>query len=291
MEGPRTAAERGAVVERLECGEIRVVGQVVDASNVALLVELDDVRPGLVRPIGDTASPGPPAPLRAIYKPIRGERPLWDFPEGTLAAREVASWLLAEATAYGVVPPTVLREGPFGAGSVQLWIGDPYAGQDPAAAVVRVVPSGSRPAGWLPAFDGETRGGAAVTIVHEDAEDMRDAAVLDAVLNNADRKGSHLVRDGAGVLWGFDHGLTLHVEPKLRTVLWGWAGKPLRASDLERLEHLAEELDASPLRTALDRLLPAEDIGALVKRVRRLAAAGVHPRPSRGWPSIPWPAL
>jgi uncharacterized repeat protein (TIGR03843 family) len=286
MDGPRTAAERGAVVERLECGEIQVVGQIVEASNVALLVEVGEPasRSGL-------AHPTLPAPLQAIYKPVRGERPLWDFPEGTLAAREVASWLLAEATAYGVVPPTVLREGPLGAGSVQLWIGDPYAGQDPAAAVVRLVPTGTRQAGWLRAFEAETRSGAAVTIVHEDAEDVRDAAVLDAILNNADRKGSHLVRDGAGVLWGFDHGLTLHVEPKLRTVLWGWAGLPLRPGDLERLERLVSELDGSPMRTALDRLLPAEDVRALLTRVQRLAAAGVHPRPSRGWPSIPWPAL
>jgi uncharacterized repeat protein (TIGR03843 family) len=179
----------------------------------------------------------------------------------------------------------------MGAGSVQLWIGDPFASQDPTCAVVRLVPAGQRPPGWLTVFDGESVGRRPVTLVHEDADDVRDAAVLDAVLNNSDRKGSHLARDDAGTLWGFDHGLTLHADPKLRTVLWGWAGRPLRPSDLERLERLADELDGSTLRTALDRLLPPDDVAALRGRVRRLVSGGVHPRPSRGWPSIPWPAL
>ncbi len=270
------------MLERLERGELTMVGRIVDASNVALLVE-----------VGSAVGPDEAnqAPMRAIYKPVRGERPLWDFPEGTLAGREVASWLLAEATAYGIVPPTVLREGPMGAGSVQLWIGDPFGEQDPACAVVRLVPVGQRPPGWLSVLDGELAGRRPVSLVHQDADDVRDAAVLDAVLNNSDRKGSHLVRDGAGTLWGFDHGLTLHGEPKLRTVLWGWAGRPLRPSDVARLHRLADELGASTLRTALDRLLPADDVAALRTRVQRLAADQVHPRPSRGWPAIPWPAL
>ncbi|MGV1008804.1 MAG: SCO1664 family protein [Dermatophilaceae bacterium] len=287
MDGPRTAAERGLALERLERGEIEVVGRIVDASNVALLVE--------VGPVGGSGTDAPAVggdePMRAIYKPVRGERPLWDFPEGTLAGREVASWLVGEVTAYGIVPPTVLREGPMGAGSVQLWIGDPFADQDPACAVVRLVPAGQRLAGWLTVLDGEVVGRRTVSLVHQDADDVRDAAVLDAVLNNSDRKGSHLVRDGAGTLWGFDHGLTLHADPKLRTVLWGWAGQPLRSSDLDRLRRLAEQLDRSTLRTALDQLLPQDDVTALRGRVRRLVSAGVHPRPSRGWPSIPWPAL
>ncbi len=230
--------------------------------------------------------------LRAIYKPVRGERPLWDFPHGTLAGREVAAARIAEATGYAVLPPTVLRDGPLGPGSVQLWIGDPF---EPVSDTgpVRIVPRGKVEPGWLPVIDGELSDGTRVTVVHEDTEDVRDAAVLDAVLNNADRKGSHLVRDEQGTLWGFDHGLTFHAEPKLRTVLWGWAGQPLRQSDLDRLAELARRLadESDSLSVELATLLPEEDRAALGDRVRRLVARGIHPRPSGGWPSIPWPAI
>ena len=279
MDGPRTPAQTAQVETVLAAGRLEIVGRIVEASNVALLVAvtLDDGEP-----------------IHAIYKPIRGERPLWDFPHGTLAEREVASARIAEATGYAVVPPTVLREGPMGTGSVQLWIGDPFAAELPAdTAPVRVVAQGKVPAGFLEVIDGELGDGSAVTVVHEDRSDLRDAAVLDAILNNSDRKGSHLVRDGHGVLWGFDHGLTLHAEPKLRTVLWGWAGQPLREFDLTRLRSLGERL-ADPtdtLAVELGELLPSADLEGLRARVSRLVAAGCHPRPGRGWPSIPWPAL
>lgn len=279
MDGPTNPPERAALDELLRDGDLTLVGRIADASNLALLV---DVAPA-------TAAG---AVRRAIYKPIRGERPLWDFPEGTLAGREVASALVAEATGYAVVPPTVLRDGPYGPGSVQLWIGDPFA---PAAAEgpVRLVPAGQIPDGWLGIVDGQLPDGTAVTVVHEDTSDVRDAAVLDAVLNNSDRKGSHLVRDNAGTLWGFDHGLTFHPEPKLRTVLWGWAGEPLRDTDVDRLASLAGRLaePGDPLRTALAELLPAGDLVALRERVQRLGEGGIHPRPGGRWPSIPWPAL
>ncbi len=282
VDGPRTAAERRAVLHRLRYDEIRIAGRVAEASNVALLVEVAAPRAG--------EGAGEP-PMWAIYKPVRGERPLWDFPDGTLAGREVASWLLADATAYGIVPPTVLREGPFGPGSVQLWIGDPYARPEDSAFVVRLARAGQRPAGWLTAFEGARAGGRGLAVVHEDAEDVRDAAVLDALLNNSDRKGSHLVRDRCGTLWGFDHGLTLHAEPKLRTVLWGWAGQPLRGSDLDRLRLLRADLSGSPLRSALEGLLPAGDVFALQVRVQRLLDSGRHPRAGPDWPAIPWPPL
>jgi len=279
MDGPATAAEREAIDETLRSGALTVVGRIVDASNVALLVDI-------------TAADSGAATVRAIYKPVRGERPLWDFPEGTLAGREVASALVAEATGYAVVPPTVLRDGPLGAGSAQLWIGDPFA-SEPAQGPVRLVPAGQVPPGWLGVVDGALPDGSEVTVVHEDRADVRDAAVLDAILNNSDRKGSHLVRDGHGTLWGFDHGLTFHAEPKLRTVLWGWAGEPLRGSDIDRLAQLAQRLtDAQdPLTRALSALLPADDLAALGARVERLAVGGIHPRPGGRWPSIPWPAL
>lgn len=284
MDGPGTEEEVAEVLALLEHGSIEVVGRIADASNLAVLVEVVGGTPG-----------SDPTSRHAIYKPVRGERPLWDFPNGTLAGREVAAWAVARALGCALVPPTVLRHGPYGTGSVQLWIGDPFApaGESGLTDVVRLVPAGAVPPGWLAVFDGEVPGGRHVTVVHEDAPDLRAAAVLDAVLNNSDRKGSHLVRDGAGRLWGFDHGLTLHEEPKLRTVLWGWAGQPLAASDLGRLRQLADALeDASgALRRTVEELLPAADVVALSARVRRLARDGIHPRPGRGWPSIPWPAL
>lgn len=276
MDGPTTPAQRAELRELLAVGELEVLGRITDASNIALLVAV-----------------GPDSrQTRAIYKPIRGERPLWDFPDGTLAGRETASALLAEVTGYGIVPPTVLRAGPLGPGSVQLWIGDPFA-EHALATPVRLTAVGGVPDGWLAVLDGQLPNGEPVTVIHEDASDVRDAAVLDAILNNSDRKGSHLVRDGQGTLWGFDHGLTLHADPKLRTVLWGWAGKPLRDSDLQILHDLAEQLADSDgaVRAELAALLPAADLTALIERVRLLLSWRKHPRPSRDWPSIPWPAL
>ncbi len=277
MDGPTNAQARKRCYTLLRDGDVQVVGRVVDASNLALLVDI-------------VGADGQVVP--AIYKPVRGERPLWDFPTGTLAGREVASARIAEASGYAVVPPTVLRDGPAGVGSVQLWIGDPHAGE-PLPSPVGLAPAGTVPEGYLSIVDGELPDGTSVTVVHEDADDVRDAAVLDAVLNNSDRKGGHLVRDGAGTLWGFDHGLTLHAEPKLRTVLWGWAGQRLREYDITVLDGLVNQLADSeaPLTLELSTLLPAGDLAALLARVQRLLARGVHPLPSPGWPSIPWPAL
>lgn len=260
------------MVERLATGEMHLVGQLTDASNVAIVAIVDG--------------------LWAVYKPVRGERPLWDFPTGTLAGREHAAYLIAMATGYAVVPPTVLRDGPLGVGTVQLWIGSPTAPPD-LSSPVALTPVGKVPPGWLHVVDGQLRDGSKVSVIHEDRDDVRDVAVLDAVTNQADRKGSHLVRDEAGRLWGFDHGLTFNAEPKLRTVLWGWAGKTLRERDLKVLEMLAARLadGADELTRELRAVLPPEDVAALMARVDRLLRKGRHPRPSREWPSIPWPAI
>lgn len=283
MDGPRSADEVGVVVDALRGGELKLVGQITDASNLALLCEVVDA---------DEAAAATGSPVRVIYKPVRGERPLWDFPEGTLAGREVATFEVSRAGGWGVVPPTVLRDGPYGEGSVQLWIGDPFSAE-PEERPVDVVAPQRVPEGWLSVLDGELTDGAPVTVVHEDRDDVRDVAVLDAVVNNGDRKGSHLVRDRTGALWGFDHGVTFSVEPKLRTVLWGWSGKPLREVDLVRLEAVAAFLDDldSELATRLAALLPRGDVRALRRRTAALLRVGTHPRPSGGWPAIPWPAL
>lgn len=267
----------GAEVDHLTppdlTGELEVVGRVTDSSNLALLARLID------------------APERyVIYKPVRGERPLWDFPDGTLAGREVAARVVSDLGGWDVVPPTVLREGPLGVGSVQLWIGDPF---DPVPddLVVDLVPAGAVPKGWLKVFDGETPTGSEVTVVHSSAGDVRSLSVLDAVINNSDRKGSHCLRDEAGRLWAIDHGVSFSATPKLRTVLWGWAGQRLCADDLDRVGRLSVALDDEGVLVSLTSLLPEADVEALAARVARLLRTGIHPRPSGGWPAVPWPPL
>ena len=178
MDGPITAEERTAVDEALRVGMLTVVGRIVDASNVALLVDVGEGTGGL-------------GPMRAIYKPVTGERPLWDFPEGTLAGREVASALVAEATGYAVVPPTVLRDGPLGVGSVQLWIGDPFAAE-PVDGPVRVVPVGRLPDGWLGVVDGQLPDGTDTPVI--DKFDL-DAALASAgwtVLRTSAKTGENV---------------------------------------------------------------------------------------------------
>jgi uncharacterized repeat protein (TIGR03843 family) len=254
-------------------GEIEVLGRITDSSNLAVVAQVSTHPEGHV-----------------IYKPVRGERPLWDFPDGTLAGREVAANVVSELGGWDVVPPTVMRDGPLGPGSVQLWIGDPF---DPVAddVVVDLVPEGRTPDGWRAVFDGETPGGAAVTVVHSGADDVRSLAVLDAAINNSDRKGSHCLRDGDGRLWAIDHGVTFSPTPKLRTVLWGWAGEPFTDADTGRLQRLLRALDDDVPRRRLLDLLPEDDVDALGVRVRRLLERGEHPFPNPDWPSVPWPPL
>lgn len=193
-----------------------------------------------------------------VHKPVAGERPLWDFPDGTLAAREVAAYAVSAATGWDVVPPTVLREGPFGPGMCQLWI-DVDETVDVAA------------------------------LVRGDDPRLRRVAVLDAVLNNADRKGGHLLPTRDGHIYGVDHGVCFAVADKLRTVLWQWRGRPLPGEALDVLRRLEADLDAGPLAAALAGLLTPEEVAATAARVRRLLASCRHPQPSGDWPPVPWP--
>jgi len=237
---PTTDHELAEVLDLLTFGALELEGQLVDASNMALLarVELDGVQ------------------ARVMYKPVRGERPLWDFPDGTLAGREAAAFVVSALGGWHVVPPTVLRDGPLGDGSVQLWIdtpdgpaaddashagtrdrhvtvpdGRPAPGAVTPAPLIEVLPPEEVSAGWLPVFDAQLPDGSAVVVAHADRADLAATAVFDAVINNADRKGSHLVLDSCARLWGFDHGVTFHAEPKLRTVLWGWLGEQIGEED------------------------------------------------------------
>ena len=249
-----------------------MLGRLVDASNLALLVRV-----------------GGEAGALAIYKPVAGERPLWDFPDGTLAAREVAAWAISAAGGWDIVPETVLRSGPRGLGSVQRWVGDPQT--EPEYAVSLVAPD-EVPVGWVPVLQGEDSDGRPVVVVHEDSPGTRSVAVFDAVINNSDRKGSHLVREGAG-LRGFDHGVSLHEEDKLRTVFWGFAGQPLPSEELARVTtvHDAATDGESELRGQLDSLISPAEVAALVQRCRALLDHAAYPKPSGDWPAIPWPPL
>lgn len=224
----------------------------------------------------------------AIYKPVAGERPLWDFPDGTLAGRETAAFLVSEAGGWGVVPETVLRQGPRGPGSLQRWVGDP---DEPPEYVVDVVPPDAIPRGWLPVLRGEGEDGDPVVVVHEDSPAVALVAAFDAVINNSDRKGSHLVREG-GAVRGFDHGVSLHTDDKLRTVLWGFAGRALPAEEVDRLRRVELALaEGSALEDSLCEHLTIAEVAALRRRVRRLLELPAYPLPGHGWPSIPWPPL
>lgn len=257
--------------ELLTHGELTPVGRIQGSSNGALLCIVGD----------------PADEVLAIHKPEITERRLWDYPDGTLVARERAAWLVSEAGGFDVVPPTVLRDGPRGHGSVQLWVGS--VGEDDTPPLVDVVAPGEVPEGWLVVLEGESPLGEPVVVAHCGEPALRTVAVLDAALNNSDRKGSHVLRDGAAVR-GCDHGVSLGVEPKLRTVLWGWAGEPLPDADLARLERLAAALGAD-LPDALEPLLTPAEVDALTHRVAMLLRRRRHPLPAPGWPAIPWPAL
>lgn len=194
---------------------------------------------------------------------------------------------MSEAGGFGLVPQTVLRDGPVGVGSVQRWVGEPA---EPLGEVVDIVLRAQLTPGWVVGFEAEDLVGREVVVAHRDSPAVRSMAVLDVVLNNTDRKGGHLALDAAGRLWGFDHGLVCHAEPKLRTVLWGFAGEPLAAEDVARLGSLRAALDG-PLLPELSTLLTTEEVEALTRRTDRLLAAGLHPHPPRHRYGIPWPPV
>lgn len=256
-------------------GELTVVGRVREASNAVLYCT--------VRHDGRTAS--------CVYKPVAGERPLWDFPDGTLAQREVAAYEISRATGWDLIPTTVLRDGPYGTGMVQEWIEAP--GTEEEIPELLALVDGEEPApGWKAVGFAETGRGRPALLVHADDPALRRLAVLDAVINNGDRKGGHLLPGAGGRIHAIDHGVTFHSEDKLRTLLWGWAGEPLTDEALEVLRTLRRELaDGAPLAARMAQLLTAAETAALRARVAALLAQGRHPLPSGEWPSIPWPPV
>jgi hypothetical protein len=234
-----------AAMELLRFGDLDVQGRLVDASNATLYcgVTLAGVE------------------AACVYKPVRGERPLWDFPDGTLAGREVSAYLVSELSGWNVVPPTLLRDGPFGPGMVQLWIDG-----DPTVDLTR--------------------------LIRTDDPALRRMAVFDVVVNNADRKGGHLIPMPDGHVYGVDHGICFHAQPKLRTVLWGWAGDPIPEPLLDTLARLRGTLDPGcegGLGEALAELLTTREVAMTRRRIERLLRARTHPEPSGDWPPVPWP--
>jgi uncharacterized repeat protein (TIGR03843 family) len=234
-----------AALELLSEGSLKIEGRLVAASNATMYCT--------VRRRGQTAA--------CVYKPVAGERPLWDFPLGTLAGREVAAYKVSQAAGWNLVPPTVMRDGPFGPGMCQLWI-DADANTD-LVALAR----------------------------SRDQPKLRDMAVFDAVVNNADRKIGHLLPVADGRLYGCDHGVCFGEEYKLRTVLWQWRGQKLPGRALTALGRLTDELDGGALATALDELLSPDEVAATRSRVELLIEHRVHPYPPENWPAVPWPPV
>ena len=224
-------------------GELIVTGRLIDASNATLLAQCT-----LENEI-----------VKCIYKPIAGERPLWDFQDGNLAQREFAAYLISEYLEMHIVPLTILRDGPFGLGMVQEWID---IDQDIDLA----------------------------EFFSQDDPQLRKMALFDAVINNTDRKIGHLLPHPDGRLFGCDHGVTFHHEYKLRTVLWQWAGSDLTEDEISSLQALQEILETDENGT-LQSLITQTELLSLKSRIDALIKDRSFPLPSTDWPAIPWPAF
>jgi hypothetical protein len=224
-------------------GELHVTGRLVDASNATLYATatLEDQS------------------LICIYKPIAGERPLWDFADGCLAHREFAAYLVSNHLGFDLVPLTILRDGPYGFGMVQQWVD----------------------------IDVEID---LAKFFATDHPRLRAMALFDAIINNTDRKIGHLLPLNSQTVFGCDHGVTFHSEDKLRTVLWQWANEPFTGEELVLLERAQSEI-AGELGQQLSPYLTEVEIKETARRVADLVASGRFPLPNPDWPAVPWPAF
>jgi uncharacterized repeat protein (TIGR03843 family) len=225
----------------LRDGELAVVGRLTDATNATFLCQVTKQDLGLL----------------AVYKPRRGERPLDDFPVGTLGNRERAAFLVSDASGWDIVPPTILRDGPLGPGMVQAWIET-----DPSADVLEMVMTGDRR--------------------------LRRVCLFDAIANNADRKGTHLLPVETGEIYGVDHGICFNRDAKLRTVLWAWRGTEIATDEMAVVRRVRESLDGS-LGTELAGLLSEREIKATARRAQELIDTCQFPEPDPFRPAVPWP--
>ena len=230
----------------LQTGEISLEGQFLWGSNYTVFVKVC---------LGNETT-------QAVYKPTRGERPLWDFPAATLALREVAAYLVSEQLGWQLVPPTILREdGPLGPGSLQL-----YMEHDENYHYFNFTP--------------------------EDRQRLRTTALFDFIINNADRKGGHILKGDDGHLWLIDHGICFHEDPKLRTVIWDFAGEPLPDALCADLHRFREQLEPGRKgQAALEPYLISREINALARRTDRLLSANIFPRSPRNARPYPWPLV
>ncbi|MGP5164887.1 SCO1664 family protein [Arthrobacter rhombi] len=248
----------------LVTAELTLTGRITTASNATFVGSIGDVE--------------------VVYKPIAGEHPLWDFPQGLLAHREVAAYLVSQAFGGDVVPHTWLRDGPMGEGMVQLW-----QEQDRAQNAMDLVATDQVPeTGWKHVLEGRDQNGRMVALVHEDSPALRRMAVFDIIVNNADRKGDHILAMPDGHRHGVDHGLTFHRDHKLRTVLWGWLGEALTTEECDGIDRVSEGLQGG-LGQELADLLSAEEIASLAARCAQLRLAGRFPAPSGEISAVPWP--
>jgi len=268
------------VEEVLRRGELTVIGRIRSASNATFLCEAH---------LGERQA-------HCVYKPVAGEAPLWDFPDGTLAGREYGAYLVSAALGWNIVPYTIIRDGPAGRGMLQRWVDQPgeslgdVGDEAPSGPdLVDLMPAGDIPPGYLPVLQAYDYSGAEVTLVHADDHRLRRMAVFDVLINNADRKGGHILAGVDGNVYGVDHGVSLHSEDKLRTVLWGWAGKPVDDETLEAVAALRDQL-RNGLREQLCEHITGREIDALHARIVELLDNPVMPSPDRRRP-IPWPAF
>ncbi|CAB4541226.1 unannotated protein [freshwater metagenome] len=268
--------DSATVLQVLREGTLTVEGRLSGASNATLfcVAELDGVQ------------------IECVYKPVMGERPLWDFPDGTLGHREVAAYEVAATFARVcdddavLIPETIWREeGPFGDGSCQRWI------EVSETQLVDIVHTQEEQPGWLSVLEASDDFGRPVQLIHQDDARLRQMALLDMVTNNSDRKGGHILVDQQGDLFGVDHGLCFNVEDKLRTVLWGWAGQPLTPGEITALELLRDELVGGELGLRLALHLEPFELDISVERIEHLLQRGHFVEPTSRWPSIPWPAF
>ena len=226
--------------EKISASPLKIIGRLVDASNATLQAVIEDSDPL----------------IKVIYKPIAGERPLWDFEDGNLASRELSAFIVSDVAGFEIVPFTTLRDGPFGMGMVQQWI--------EVDNKIDVIEFGQ-----------------------SENPQLKRLALFDAVINNTDRKFGHLLLEQSGKLYGCDHGVAFHKENKLRTVLWQFAGINFDQDEINLLGALLK-ID---WREKLSTYITDEEIQALYVRIQNLISDGKFPEPSQNWPAVPWPPV
>ncbi len=238
--------------------QAQTLGQLSNASNATLLVELDG--------------------QKYIYKPQSGERQLWDFPTGTLYQRERAAFVISELLGWGLIPETVIAEGAYGIGSFQKWV-------EAETQLVDIFAPDEVPDDWLQITSGVTEDGSQVVLAHANSADLLKLAVFDAITNNADRKAGHILTNSDQQVWAIDHGVTFNVEPKLRTVLWGWLGQAIPDALIEDLKNLEGNLATSEI----SQLISEDEFLELKYRISELIETKTFPSPNPNWPAVPWP--